>query len=73
MNCPNCGEAYSLVLSTRTRENRVDRRRMCPVCRHEWRTVELTEAELSRLTKAAIHAEAAFHARRIAAVVGGRT
>lgn len=73
MNCPSCGAPYSIVASTKARDTRVDRRRLCPVCRHEWRTVELSEAELARLTKAAIHAEARFHASRIWDVVGGRT
>jgi transcriptional regulator NrdR family protein len=72
MNCPSCGTDYSIVVRTTERDTRVDRRRLCPVCRHEWRTVELSEAELARLTNASIHAEAAFHARRIAAVVGKR-
>lgn len=67
MTCPTCGGA-SIIIATRG----THRTRMCLDCLARWDTVELSDAELARLTNASVHAEARYHAARIWALAGGR-
>ncbi len=51
MNCPECGQGFSVTVGPMVHGERVRRKRHCVVCKEEWLTVEITVAEHARLEK----------------------
>ena len=54
MDCPECGQGFSIVVGPVAHGRRVRRRRHCVACRHEWRTVETDVAECAELFRVSI-------------------
>lgn len=53
MNCPECGQPFSIVAGNTVHGERVRRPRTCVVCKAEWWTVELPANEHRALELAA--------------------
>ena len=51
MDCPECGQQFSIVTGNTIHGKRVRRPRTCVVCRAEWSTVEITVTEHAQLEK----------------------
>ena len=57
MDCPECGQQFSIVTGNTIHGKRVRRPRTCVVCRAEWSTVEITVTEHASLIKAQAQSE----------------
>lgn len=53
MDCPECGQGFSIVAGNTAHGERVRRPRLCTVCKASWWTVELPANELRSLELAA--------------------
>ena len=52
MDCPECGQGYSVTVGPIVHGERVKRKRHCVACKCEWPTVEITAKEHARLRRA---------------------
>lgn len=52
MDCPECGEKFSVTVGPIAHGERVKRKRHCIACKSEWPTVEITRREHGRLKRA---------------------
>jgi len=57
MDCPECGQEFSIVTGNTVHGKRVRRPRACVVCQAEWNTVEITITEHATLVKCQAQAE----------------
>jgi len=48
MTCPNCGANHSMVTKRIPDDGTLTRVRQCPVCRYQWRTVEVVVEQAER-------------------------
>ena len=51
MNCPECGQGFSIVAGNTVHGERVRRLRCCVSCKKEWATVEITLMEHKNLER----------------------
>ena len=52
MDCPECGEKFSVTVGPIVHGEWVRRNRHCVKCKEEWPTVEITVKEHARLERA---------------------
>ena len=52
MDCPKCGEKFSVTVGPLVHGEQVKRKRHCVSCKAEWPTVEITRKEHARLERA---------------------
>ena len=52
MDCPACGQGYSVTVGPMVHGERVKRKRHCVKCRAEWTTVEITSEGATKLERA---------------------
>ncbi len=52
MDCPKCGERFSVTVGPIVHGEQVKRNRHCVKCKAEWATVEITRREHTRLRRA---------------------
>ena len=57
MDCPECGQGFSIVTGNTVHGKRVQRPRTCVMCKAEWSTVEITVTEHASLVKSRVKAE----------------
>lgn len=69
MTCPKCHAEHSIVVHTQAVNSHVMRLRLCPMCQHQWRTIEVSEKEYQAMLQAETRAIAKAHAGRILAVL----
>ena len=52
MDCPECGEGYSMTVGPIVHGEHVKRKRYCAACKIDWHTVEIAAKEHARLKRA---------------------
>ena len=52
MDCPECGQGFSVTVGPLVHGEQVKRKRHCVSCKTEWPTVEITRKEHGRLKRA---------------------
>ena len=54
MDCPTCGQGFSIAVGAIHHGKQVGRTRHCPGCRAEWVTVEVTKTQHEEMVKALV-------------------